>query len=257
MSAPVNAPQTPAAPKPTRRKALVISLLVVAALVVASIGGELFVRQRATNCMESQLQSQLGSPVDVGLSWKPVLLQMTSKKIPYVTIDSTGSSFGPAQGMQVHARANDIAVTDSPDSSGTIGSSTADATWKTAGILATVQSQTMGNLVSSVTPDPAAGTLKFAVGPAGLADLTVRPTAQDGQIKVETVGAEILGLGLPTALVDGIVQTLTESLQQYPLGMAPTTLTVTDDALEVHLEGGQYVMPPQDPNAPQAGCSLL
>lgn len=257
MSAPVNAPQTPTAPKPKRRKALVISLIVAAALVVGSIGGELFVRQRATSCMESQLQSQLGSPVDVGLSWKPVLLQMTSKKIPYVTIDSTGASFGPAQGMQVHARANDIAVTDSPDSSGTIGSSTADATWKTAGILATVQSQTMGNLVSSVTPDPAAGTLTFAVGPAGLADLTVRPTAQDGQIKVETVGAEILGLGLPTALVDGIVQTLTESLQQYPLGMAPTTLTVTDDALEVHLEGGQYVMPPQDPNAPQAGCSLL
>ncbi|MDH6680429.1 hypothetical protein M2284_004658 [Rhodococcus sp. LBL1] len=257
MSAPVNAPQKPAAPKPKRRKALVISLIVVAALLVALVGGELFVRQRATSCMESQFQSQLGSPVDVGLSWKPILLQMMDKDIPYVTLDSTGSSFGPAQGMQVHARANDIKVTNSPDSSGTIGSSTADATWKTAGILATVQSETMGNLVSSVTPDPSAGTLKFAVGPAGLADLTVRPTVQDGEIKVETVGAEIFGLGLPTALVDGIVQTLTKSLQQYPLGMAPTSLTVTDDAIEVHLEGGQYVMPAPDPNAPQSGCSLL
>lgn len=257
MSASVNAPQMPTAPKPKRRKTLVISLFVVAALVVAVIGGELFVRQRATSCMESQFQSQLGSQVDVGLSWKPVLLQMAGKSIPYVTIDSSGATFGPALGMQVHARANDIEVKDSPDSSGTIGSSTADVTWKTDGILATIQSQTLGNMVTSVTPDPAAGTLEFAVGPAGLADLTVRPTVQDGQVKVETVGAEILGLGLPTALVDGIVQTLTDSLQQYPLGMAPTSLTVTDDAIEMHLEGGQYVMPPQDPNAPQSGCSLL
>ena len=53
----------------------------------------LFVRQRATSCMESQFQSQLGSQVDVGLSWKPVLLQMTGKSIPYVTIDSAGAAF--------------------------------------------------------------------------------------------------------------------------------------------------------------------
>lgn len=255
MSAPVNAPQMPTAPKPKRRKALVISLVVVAALVVALVGGELFVRQRATSCMESQFQSQLGSPVDVGLSWKPILLQMADKSIPYVTIDSSGSTFGPAKGMQVKARANDIEVTDSPDSSGTIGSSTADVTWKTEGILATLQSQPLGGMVSAVTTDPSAGTLKISVG--GFADLTVRPAVQNGQVEVETVSAAILGLGLPTALVDGVVQTLTDSLQQYPLGMAPTTLTITDDAVAVHLEGGQYVMPPQDPNAPQSGCSIL
>ncbi|WP_305092551.1 DUF2993 domain-containing protein [Prescottella sp. R16] len=254
MSAPVNAPQTPAAPKPPRRKALVISLIVVAALVVALVGGELFVRQRATSCMESQLQSQLGTPVDVSLSWKPMLLQMTSKNVPYMTIDSSGDSFGPAKGMQVHARADDIDMTTTDDSSGTIGSSTADVTWKTDGILATVQSESMG-LITGVTPDPATGTLKFSVG--GLADLTVRPTVQNGQVDVETVGAEILGLGLPTSLVDGVVQILTASLQQYPLGMTPTSLTVTSDAVQLRLEGGRYVMPPQDPNAPNAGCSII
>lgn len=255
MSAPANAPQMPTPPKPPRRKGLVISLIVVAALLVALVGGELFVRQRATSCMESQFQSQLGSEVDVSLSWKPLLLQLADKNVPYVTIDSSGAAFGPAKGMQVHARVNDIDVTDSPDSSGTIGSSAADVTWKTDGILATVQGEALGNLVSAVTPDPAAGTLTFSIG--SLADLTVKPTVQDGQVKVETVGAAVLGFGLPTALVDGIVQILTDSLQQYPLGMAPTSLTVTDDAIEVHLEGGRYVMPPQDPNAPQAGCSIL
>ncbi|QBJ98598.1 DUF2993 domain-containing protein [Rhodococcus sp. ABRD24] len=246
----------PTPPKTKRRRAVTISLIVVAVLIVGLIGGELFLRQRATSCMESQFQSQLGSDVNVSLSWKPVLLQMTDKNVPYVKIDSSGSSFGPAQGMEVHARANDIRITDSPESSGTIGSSSADITWATAGILATVQSQPLGNLISTVTTDPAAGTLTFAVGPAGLADLTVRPTVQNGEVVVETVGAAILGLGLPTALVDGIVQSLTDSLQQYPLGMAPTSVTVSDNAVNLTLDGGQYTMPPQDPSV-QSGCSIL
>lgn len=254
MSAPVNAPQMPTPPKPKRRKAVTISLIVVAALVVALVGGELFLRQRATSCMESQFESQLGSPVDVSLSWKPVLLQMTGKNVPYVEIDSKGSSFGPAQGMAVHARANDIRVTDSADSSGTIGSSSADVSWSTAGILATLQAQPLGGVVSDVTTDPGAGTLKISVG--GFADLTVQPTVQNGKVDVETVSAAILGLGLPTALVDGIVEILTDSLQQYPLGMEPTSLTVTDSGIDVSLQGGQYVMPPADPDA-QSGCSLL
>lgn len=255
MSAPVNAPQMPAPPKPKRRKALVISLITVAVLVVALIGGELFVRQQATSCMENQFRSQLGSDVDVSLSAKPILLQMADKNIPYVTIDSSGASFGPAKGMQVHARANDIEITKSADSSGTIGNSTADVTWKTAGILATLQAQPMGGMVTAVTSDATSGTLDISIG--GFADLQVRPTVQNGQVKVETVSAAILGLGLPTALVDGVVQVLTESLQQYPLGMAPTSLTVTGDAVQVHLAGGKYVMPAQDPNAPQSGCSIL
>ena len=254
MSAPVNAPQMPTPPKPKRRKAVTISLIVVAALVVALIGGELFLRQRATSCMESQFESQLGSPVDVSLSWKPVLLQMTGKNVPYVEIDSKGSAFGPAQGMEVRARANDIKITDSADSSGTIGSSSADVTWSTDGILATLQAQPLGGMITAVTADPTAGTLKVSVG--GFADMTVQPKVQDGKIDVETVSAAILGLGLPTALVDGIVQALTDGLQQYPLGMEPTALTVTDSGIDVNLQGGEYVMPAADPNA-QSGCSLL
>ncbi len=126
---------------PRSNRVLVISLVVIAALVAVLVGGELFVRHRVKTCMADQFESQLGSQVDVGLSWKPVLLQSIDKNVPYITIDSDDTKFGPAQGMQVHAQVNDIRIENTADSSGTIGSSDADVTWSTAGILATLQQQ--------------------------------------------------------------------------------------------------------------------
>ncbi len=80
-------------------------------------------------------------------------------------------------------------------------------------------------------------------------------------MKVDTVGAAILGFGLPTDLVDGVVQILTSSLQTYPLGMQPTALKVTDDAIEITLEGGAYTMPAaptqQQQQEQQSSCGLL
>ncbi|WP_092802194.1 LmeA family phospholipid-binding protein [Rhodococcus globerulus] len=247
---------------PPRNRVLIILLVVIAVLVAALVGGELYVRNQVKSCMADQFQSELGSQVDVGLSWKPVLLQAIDKKVPYITIDSDDSSFGPATGMQVHAKVNDINLQPSDGNSGTIGSSSADVTWSTAGILATLQEQTFGGLVTGVTADSAAGTLAFDVGPAGLAKLTVKPTISNGVVDVQTVGAEILGFGLPTDLVDGIVQTLTDSLQTYPLDMKPTKLTVTDDAIEISLEGGAYAMPVANASAQNASavpdsCGIL
>ncbi len=123
------------------------------------------------------------------MSWKPVLLQAVDKKVPYISIDSDDSSFGPATGMQVHAKVNDINLQPSAGNSGTVGSSSADVTWSTAGILATLQEQTFGGLVSGVTADSSAGTLAFDVGPVGLAKLTVKPTVTNGVVDVQTVGA--------------------------------------------------------------------
>ncbi|QTJ65575.1 DUF2993 domain-containing protein [Rhodococcus sp. ZPP] len=242
-------------------RVLVISLIVIAALVAVLVGGELYVRHSVKSCMADQFESQLGSKVDVGLSWKPVLLQSLDKNVPYITIDSDDTKFGPAVGMQVNAQINDIRIEDTPESSGTIGSSDAHIHWSTEGILATLQQQAFGSLVSAVKADADAGTLTFSVGPAGLAELTVRPEAAGGTVQVKTVNAEILGFGLPTDLVDGIVQTLTSSLQTYPLGMQPTSLEVTDDAIEITLEGGAYTMPAagtqQQQEQQQSSCGLL
>ena len=236
----------------TRRKAPMIAVLVVLVLVAALLGGELYVRQQIKSCLAGQLENELGSEVEVGLGWKPI------KQVSSVTLDSNDARFGPAVDMTVSAEVEDVDLEQSAESGGTIGSSNADIAWSTEGIAATLQSQGIGGLVSDVTSDASTGTLSFAIG--GLAQLTVEPTVAGDRVDVRTVDASILGLGIPTDLVDSIVGILSDSLQQYPLDMTPTSLTVTDTGIELQLEGGAYVIPPrqadQTVEAPE-GCGLL
>ncbi|NLG56674.1 MAG: DUF2993 domain-containing protein [Rhodococcus sp.] len=246
-------------------RVLAVSLIVVAVLVASLAAGEIYLRRQVENCMASQFESQLGSKVDVGLSWKPVLWQSIDKKVPYVTLRSDDTSFGPAVGMNVDARINDVRLEQTPDSNGTVGSSTAEVQWTTEGILATMAQQPFGSLIGNVTANPEAGTLTFSVGTGGLVDLEVRPFITDNgaekAVQVETKSARILGFGLPTDLVDGVVQIITEALQDYPLGMTPTDIAVTDAGIEVSLAGGQYTLPADDPTATTeeepSGCGFL
>ncbi|MCZ4555121.1 DUF2993 domain-containing protein [Rhodococcus maanshanensis] len=255
MASPANTSYRSANSGPKRNRTLLIVLIVIAALVAVLISAELYVRHNVKQCMAQQLESELGSQVDVGLSWKPVLLQAIDKNVPYITVTSDDSSFGPAKDMHVTAKVNDIELTDK--GGGTIGSSTADVDWSTAGILATIQAQPFGQLVSGVTADPTAGTLSFQV--IGLAELTVRPQVMDGKVDIETVEASVLGLGLPTDLVSGIVDVLGDSLQTLPLGMSATSLTITDGGLQMSMAGGAYTMPEASPEAQATGggCSLM
>ncbi|TXG92911.1 DUF2993 domain-containing protein [Rhodococcus rhodnii] len=249
---------TTTAPRPPKRsrRALVIVLVVVAALVLALVAGEIYVRKRVEACLADQLTSELGSPVDIDLSWKPVLLQSIDRRIPSVSLQSEDGRFGPAVGMNVSGTAEDVTLTDDPEAPGTIGSTHAEVEWGTDGILQTIQQQSFDGLVSGVNTDPEAGTLAFELV-GGLVDLTVRPTADGGNVNVETVGAQVLGLGLPTDLVSGVVETITASLQSYPLGLEPTSIDVTDDALHVVLDGSEYALPPsQGDGSSSGGCSL-
>jgi type II secretory pathway pseudopilin PulG len=255
MASTASAPTASARPK--RSRALIVIVVVIVALAAVLIGGEFYVRNNVKQCMADQFESQLGSQVDVGLSAKPVLLQAIDKKVPHITIDSDDSSFGPAKDMNVHARVNDIDLTSSDTSGGTIGSSSADIDWSSEGIAATIAAQPFGTLVTGVTTDPTAGTIRFAVL-GNLAELTVQPTISNGVVNVETIGAELFGLGLPTDLVSGVVDILTSSLQTFPLGMTPQSLTVTDTGLQLSLSGGPFTLPAPEPGAqPVEGCSVL
>lgn len=252
-----SATHAPSASTPRRNRALIVVMVVIVALLAVLIGGELYVRHNVKQCMADQFESQIGSQVDVGLSAKPVLLQAIDKKVPHITVTSDDTTFGPATDMHVSARVNDVDLTTSATSGGTVGSSTADIDWSTDGIAATIAAQPFGTLVTGVTSDPSAGTLTFALL-GNLAELTVQPTVSDGVVHVNTVGAELLGLGLPTDLVSGVVDILTSSLQTFPLGMTAQSLTVTDNGLQLSLAGGAYTMPAPEPGAqaPES-CSVL
>ncbi|AHH21832.1 LmeA family phospholipid-binding protein [Nocardia nova] len=237
-----NPADTAAAPTPApadaprrhrgRKIALIVGLVVLLALVGTAAGAETYMRHKSKQCIASQMEKELGSKVDVGFGPKPLLLTAVDHKVQYITVDSDDTKFGPAVDMKVHARVNDVKMIDGGRGGSTIGSSSADATWSNDGI-----AQTLTGLVSGVESDPASGTLDVKVL-GGLADLKVQPHIVNGKIEVTTQSASLLGLGLPTDLVDNIVQSMTQSLQTYPMGMQPTSVKVTDNGISVSLRGG-------------------
>ncbi|MFJ4653053.1 LmeA family phospholipid-binding protein [Nocardia sp. NPDC088792] len=227
-----------------RRTLLIVAIVAVLLVVGGLAGGEAYARHKVENCISSQFEQQMGSKIDVSFGWKPLLLTMFDGKVSSVTVNSDDTKFGPAQGMVVHATFDDVDVKDNGNQGATIGSSTADVTWSNDGIV-----KTLGGLVTNGTSDPGSGTLSFGVL-GGIAQLQVKPKIVGDKIEVDTESASLLGFGLPTDLVSGIVDLMTQSLQSYPMGLVPTGVQVTGDGLHVTLKGGRTTLQPVNGQTP-------
>ncbi|MEV6323185.1 DUF2993 domain-containing protein [Nocardia sp. NPDC051787] len=223
-----NAPST----STINRRTLLIALTVVAILLATVlVGGEVYARHSVSSCISTQFEKEMGSKIDVSFGPKPMLITWIDGKVPSVRVNSDDTKFGPAVGMVVHAVFRDVDVADQNGS--TIGSSSADVNWSNEGI-----KETLGGLVTGVSSSESSGMLTLAVL-GGLAELQLKPQILNGTVEVETMSAQLLGVGVPSDLVQSIVDIFTQSLQSYPFGMSATDLKVTDSGVVVKLAGGR------------------
>ncbi|MGV9615512.1 LmeA family phospholipid-binding protein [Nocardia xishanensis] len=226
------------------RRTLVIALVVVATLLVTIlVAGEAYARHAVSRCISSQFEKEMGSQIDVGFGAKPMLITWFDGKVSSVTVDSKDNKFGPAVGMVVHAKFNDLEGVNNAQGGGSVGSSSANVTWSNEGI-----EETLGGMVSGVRSSSSTGMITLDVL-GGLAQLQVHPEVRNGVVEVQTKSAELLGIGLPTDLVEGIVDLMTQSLQSYPMGLKATEIEVTDNGVAVQLAGGHTQLPAADNNA--------
>ncbi|RMI30834.1 LmeA family phospholipid-binding protein [Nocardia stercoris] len=228
------------------RRVMLIGGLATAVVVAGTLaGGEAYARTRISHCISSGLEQSLGTGASVHFGPKPLLLTMVDHKVPYVTVDTDDASVGQTTGIQLHARLNDI---DTDSNNASVGSSSATATWSDAGI-----AQTLNGLVSGVQSDPDGQSVDVQVL-GGLAQLKLIPQVVDGKIEVTTSQAQLLGIGLPTDLVSGIVSSMTGAVQTYPLDMKPTAVKVVDNGIRIDLEGGHSNLAAPDGTQPQMTC---
>ncbi|WP_157187614.1 LmeA family phospholipid-binding protein [Nocardia vinacea] len=222
----------PTAPRSRKLRTVLVSLGVVTALAAAGVGSaEIYYRHETQRCVAAQVENDLGSDVAVHFGPKPLLITRFDNRIPYVIVGSDDARFGPAVDMRVHARLNDIELSDGGRSAA-VGNSTADATWSNDGI-----AKTLRGLVSGVTSDPSTGTIDVtALG--GLAHLQLRPYVVDHKIRIDTVSTR----GIPTDLTGNVIDIITESLQSYPLNLQAEELKVTGTGITVHLTGGHTTL---------------
>lgn len=261
----------------------------VLVIIIALVGTELFLRSRATDCLEKQFGALTGQPTNVSISKKPILLQKFSNDYPYVQVDTSDSN---STQMQLHVRAdgvsqdgNSVKVDSlagtgyvpfqrvielskqgqlsggSTDNSGTNGGTTNGGTGtEGSGILGSTQ-------VSSVTGNAADGTIKVdaavqvAIFPVPVS-LTMKPVLDQGKVRFQVEQASAFVFGIPAdfaqQFVDGFGDSLFGDLTKE---IKVTSLKVTDQGVDFAVTGSNVDLGSAAASTSSSGsaptCSIL
>ncbi|MEE4022033.1 hypothetical protein V1Y59_02995 [Gordonia sp. PKS22-38] len=248
---------SPAKKRSTGKIVALSSVAVILMLVIAAVGSELYLRNKATDCMESAFTELTGTETTVSLSRKPMLLQGFGNDIPFVQIDTVDE---PGE-MRLHARAEGI--TGEGDSS-TIRSLTGTGFVPFDRVVAMSQQATagadpstsgngqsgagglmQGASIETMTGNAADGTIQVdsAVQVAFLpipVSTTIRPVLQEGRVDFEVVKASAFIFGIPSDFAQQVVDSVSESL------FGPLFDEVTVQSMQVTDQGVDFAVDGQD-----------
>lgn len=222
---------------------------VVLLAMTASVAGELV----AQNVIRDKIAGKMPSlgAVSVSENGSLALWDVVNKRIPELDISSNDATLGQFTQVSVNAQLHGVTLGAVP----TVTSTHAEITVPLQSIAAAIQSKASSMTVSSLTTDPAAGTVNAAIGPGGIAQLTLKPALTNGQVTFSATSLTVMGRPLPlsalgqagSGLGSGSV-TGSGTQQPYPLGLKATSLTVGSTGVQVTLVGGATSL--QAPPAP-------
>jgi hypothetical protein len=220
----------------------------VALLAGGLAGAELYARSRADSVLVEVTECvvQDGATVSFGVN-PPFLWQHITGHYTNISVTTDGNQVQDAKGMKAQVSVADVRLQGTADSKGTIGSLNATLTWTAAGIKDTVAANLpgVGNLVTGVTTDAAAGTLKLD---AGAITVTAKPAVVNGDLglQVVDVAGPLTKDAVQTAL-DGLTSKLNS---KYPLGIHADSVEVTDSGVVGKFSTQNASIPQADAN----GC---
>ena len=229
------------------RSLALIALIVVAAIVGGLAGAELYARHRADSVLVAVAECVVrdGATVSFGVD-PPFLWQHVTGHYTNISVATAGHQVQDAKGMTADVTVSDVRLQGSSNSKGTIGALDATLTWTAAGIKDTVAANLpgVGNLVTGVTTDPAAGTLNLA---AGSITVSAKPVVTNGDLalQVQSVTGPLAQDTVQTAL-NGLTDKLNA---QYPLGIHADSVQVTDSGVVGKFSTRNASIPTSDANA--------
>ncbi len=162
----------------------------------------------------------------------PFLVQHMTGHYTNINIKTAGNQIRQAKGMKVDLHIEDVRLEDTSDSSGSIGSLTADITWSADGIKQTLQGAIplVGSFVTGVTTNPNDGTIELQ---GALGSITAKPAVVDNGIQLQVVSLTGLGFTLPRETVQPALDAFPSQLtKNYPLGIHADSVQVTDSGVE-------------------------
>jgi hypothetical protein len=219
----------------------------VLALVAGGLAGaELYARSRADSILVEVAECVVkdGATISFGVN-PPFLWQHITGHYTNISVVTEGNQVQDAKGMTADVTLEDVRLQDSADSKGTIGSLEATLTWKSAGIKDTVAANLpgVGNLVTGVSTDPAAGTIVIE---AGDNNVTAKPVVADGNLDLQVL--DVNG-PLPKDAVQTALNDLTKRLNDnYPLGIHADSVEVTETGVTGKFSSQNALIPKEDAN---------
>jgi DUF2993 family protein len=219
----------------------------VLALVAGGLAGaELYARSRADSVLVEVAECVVkdGATISFGVN-PPFLWQHITGHYTNISVVTEGNQVQDAKGMTADVTLKDVRLQGSADSKGTIGSLEATLTWKSAGIKDTVAANLpgVGNLVTGVSTDPAAGTIVLE---AGENSVTAKPVVADGNLDLQVL--DVTG-PLPKDAVQTALNDLTKKLNDnYPLGIHADSVEVTDTGVIGKFSSQNASIPNEDAN---------
>lgn len=219
--------------------------VVVVLLVVAAIGLELGLRKSIGDRLKDEVTTSLGSPAEVDLGSRPVLLSYATGELGSVRITTDGNpvegAAGPVPAVDITAEGvredGDLTHIDSLQGTAFVSDRTmaeAAASDTSGGML--------GGLVQvqDIVSDPESRTLRVSI--SGLAEAVVTPRLTDGQLEMAPEEATVFGFELPPALLGGTISMMDSTLADLPDGVELTGVHVVPGGMTVDLAGTGVVL---------------
>jgi hypothetical protein len=227
--------------------------VIVLALVAAGLlGGELYARKRADSVVAGVVACIVQDDAKASFDpLPPFLWQHMTGHYTNINIETAGNQVREAKGMKVVLGIKDVQIQDTADSSGTVGSLTADITWSLEGLRQTaanmVQLPFIGSAISDVSTNAAAGTISLK---SMLGTITAKPVVADKGISLQIIDLNAIGLSWPRETIQPILDSFTSQLtDNYPMGIHADSVQVTDNGVKAQYSTQNAAMPKaaQDP----------
>jgi hypothetical protein len=209
-------------------------------------GAELYARHRADSILVEVAECVVkdGATISFGVN-PPFLWQHITGHYTNISVTTEGNQVQDAKGMTADVTLEDVRLQDTADSKGTIGSLNATLSWTAAGIKDTVIANlpVVGNLITGVTTDAAAGTIDLQ---AGSNSVTAKPVVVDGNLDLQVLAVDG-PLGKDT--VQTALNELTTKLNDnYPLGIHADSVEVTGTGVTGKFSSQNASIPKADAN---------
>ncbi|WP_326597955.1 LmeA family phospholipid-binding protein [Streptomyces sp. NBC_01803] len=232
-----------------RRRGVRIALIVAAVVTGLTVAAEVAARAVVHGRISEAAGRSLDGEVEVKTGDGLALGSLAGRHLDWIEMRGDHARIGRVTDASVRVRLNDVRLDGlGSGSGGTVAATHAEVLVPTESLPALAGRADSGGgggggggglTVGAARADPASGTVVLDIG-GGLGQVAVKPALREGRVAFEVTEASFLGMAVPGDLVERVAETLSDPTEheEYPLALEATSVEVTEDGVEVLLDGG-------------------